>query len=372
VSGSDEAGEGRGSEGVAVGADRTPRTPTIDEALLERPPAFGFFQAVRLLQRAHPERGAVGRFGNPVEEVVRLGANPRLGFPASEIQELEPGEDEDDPWRMKVNFMGLVGHFGVLPTHYSVTVAERLRAGDPALADFLDVFHHRILSLFYRAWERYRFYAPYERGEEDRVTGHLRDLLGLGGARGRRTRRLDESVLLGYLALLGPRQRSALALERLIADHFGVPVEVEQFVGGWYAMPSAQCRVDHEAREPSNTLGYGALVGDEVWDPHARARIVLGPLRRESYERFLPDGDGFRELEEITRFFSDDRIDFELRLILHPDDVRPVVLGDDDTTPLAWGTWLCSAPERVQKAETTLMLTHTARDRRPSKGEARW
>ncbi len=174
--------------------------------------------------------------------------------------------------------MGLVGHFGVLPTHYSVTVMERLRAGDPALADFLDLFHHRILSLFYRAWERYRFYAPYERGEEDRVTGHLRDLLGLGGPTGRPARALDTSVLLGYLALLGPRQRSALALERLVGDYFGVPVEVEQFVGGWHAMPDAQCQVDHETREPSNTLGYGVLVGDEVWDPHARARIVLGPL----------------------------------------------------------------------------------------------
>lgn len=341
-----------------AGADPAAATPSpaVLDALLEEPFGFEFFQAVRLLQRTRGTGTEVGRFGDPQEEAVRFGVNPRLAFPASQIQDLTPGREPRAPWRMEVNMMGLVGHFGVLPHHYSLRVMERIRNRDRALPDFLDLFHHRMVSLFYRAWERYRFYAAWERGEEDGVTAHLRDLLGLGGPTFRPGPDLDETVLLGYLGLLGPQQRSAMALEQLVTDYFGVPAEVEQFVGGWYRMTPAQCRIDDEREEAANELGYGALVGDEVWDPHARARIVLGPLSRTDYDRFLPDGEAFDDLQAIARFFSDDRIEFELRLILDPDDVQPIALGDDDMTPLGWGTWLRSADRPMETAETILSL----------------
>ena len=88
---------------------------------------------------------------------------PSLAFPAAEIQRLELPEDDAGQPRMDVNFLGLTGPQGVLPIYYTQLIAERARLRDTAIRDFLDIFNHRMISLFYRAWEKYRFPIGYER-----------------------------------------------------------------------------------------------------------------------------------------------------------------------------------------------------------------
>ena len=157
----------------------TPGTPPALEQLLRtNPTAFEFFQLVRVLERLSPGRRPVGLFSEPSDEVAQFVVNPETAFPASEVYSLDlPG---GGPATVAVNFMGLTGPEGVLPYYYSLLVSERLRSRDPALRDFLDLFHHRIISLFYRAWEKYRFGVAYERDRQDRFTRHLKDLVGLG------------------------------------------------------------------------------------------------------------------------------------------------------------------------------------------------
>jgi type VI secretion system protein ImpH len=115
------AAEGR-VEGAAVERDG------LERPLRENPTAVEFFQAIRLLERAHPDRAPVGGFGEPAGEVVHFAVPPSTAFPASEIQTLE--ELTAETRRMLVNFMGLTGPLGVLPLAYTLKVAERERAGD--------------------------------------------------------------------------------------------------------------------------------------------------------------------------------------------------------------------------------------------------
>lgn len=317
--------------------------------------AFSFFQAVRLLQRLLPDRASVGGFGDPRDEVVRFTANPSLAFPASEIQDLKDRSDE--PWQMMVNFMGLVGHMGVLPYHYSVLAARLRKVRDPAYMAFLDLFHHRLISLFYLAWERSHFFAPYERGEPDLIGSHLADLLGLGQESVKESLDIDQDALLCYAGLLGPGPRSAAALEQMIEDYFDVSAEVEQFVGSWYLLADVDhCRMDEDGVSPSTRLGGGAVVGDEVWDPQARVRIVLGPLDWEEYESFLPTGSAFREFGSLVRFFTDDQLDVEVRLVLDRQHVPTLALGSEEPMCLGWGTWIRSAPFMHDAGETVLTL----------------
>ena len=81
---------------------------------------------------------------------------------------------------MRVNFMGVVGPQGLLPIYYTELVIDRLRAKDATLRDFLDIFHHRIISLFYRVWQKYRFQVAYEQGDGDQFSQYLLALIGLG------------------------------------------------------------------------------------------------------------------------------------------------------------------------------------------------
>ncbi len=326
----------------------------LEDLLRDDPNSFGFFQAVRMLERLHPERERVGGYGDPADEVTHFHAHTAIGFPPSEIQSIELSRNS--PSDITVNFMGLIGPLGLLPYYYTLLAADRVRARDGAMRDFLDIFHHRMISLFYLAWEKHQFAIAYERDQQDRLTEHLKDLLGLAQTQSHELGVNVESLLF-YAGLLAPHQRSAAALQQMMEDYFGVPVEIEQFVGGWYPIAEpTQCRLGDE-ESASSRLGLGAVAGDEVWDQQARVRVKLGPLTREQYDQFLPDGKAYADLRSLTRFFSDDQFDFEVQLVLTRDEVPGCVLGADDAPgPLGWCTWIRSAPFSRNADETILTL----------------
>jgi type VI secretion system protein ImpH len=340
--------------GSAASAGPPQQLGPLYDALQDNAAAFDFFQAVRTLERLHPNREGPGHFVDPDREVVRFSVNPSIAFPPTEIHALQLAQD--GPARLSVNFFGLTGPQAVLPYEYSLLVSERLRARDAALSEFLDLFHHRLISLFYRAWERNRFTVRYEK-REDPLLDHLLDLVGLGLDVERR-RVAARETLPSYAGLLGPQPRSALALQQLLEDMFDVPVEVEQFVGGWYRLASTdQCALGEED-DASGQLGLGAVAGDEVWDQQARVRLRVGPMNAERYTDFLPTGSAHALLRWVVRNFSRDAFDFELQLVLDRADVPGCVLGEDEAEPqpLGWSTWLRTATFARDPDDTIVRL----------------
>lgn len=311
------------------------------DRLFEEPWTFEFFQAVHLLERLQPDRLRIGGFGDPRQESVRLTTSPGVAFPASEIQGIELRDGQP---RMAVNFFGLTGPQGLLPLAYSLYVAERARAGDNALKEFLGIFDHRMLSLFFRAWEKTHAGIAYGDASRDWLTRHLADLVGLGGEALSGRLPFDDDVLLFYTGLFGLSTRPAAGLEQLLADYFGVPVAIEQFVGAWYPLErTTQSELGDESTA-STQLGLGAVAGDEIWDRQSRARIRVGPLTRRQYDEFLPGGGAYEPLRAMARFYTNDMIDFDIQLVLARDEVPPCRLGADDPLPLSWCTWLNTKP----------------------------
>ena len=318
--------------------------------------SFEFFQSVSLLQRLLSERRPVGHFSNPEDEVVHFHANPRMGFPASEVQQLE--FHADGPADMMVNFMGLTGPEGVLPYVYSELILERLRAKDRTLQSFFDIFNHRAISLFYRAWQRSRFPVNYAAGSQDYFTQYLRDLLGIGTQGLADRQATEDEALMHYVSLFAMQSRSAVALEQVLADYFEVPVEVEQFTGAWYALDESAQSVMDERESMSMQVGSGAVVGDAVWDRQGRARVRIGPINMERYNDFLPGGSAHSALRAITQFFSNGCVDFEAQLVLDRKEVPAVELDLDSKHParLGWVSWAKTAPLNADKDDTVLAL----------------
>ena len=326
----------------------------VGEKLRREPFSFDFFQAVRLLERLYPERTSVGKFVHPETEVARFGVHASLAFPASQIQGMDWPEQKPIP--MTVNFMGLTGPEGVLPNPYTTLIIERLRAGDSGLRDFLDIFNHRIISLFYRAWRKYRFDVACEEGERDLFSRHLLSLVGLGTDGLRDRQAVSDDTLIYYAGLLAQRPRSAQALQQILTDYFDVPVKIEQFAGGWYRLDrETQCRLE-EGNSESEELGFGAVVGDEVWNQQSKVRIVLGPLTLERYVDFLPYGQSWEPLGAWVRFFSNDEWDFEVKLILEREQVPACTLGAEGASgpQLGWVSWVKSVPFGRNPDDTVL------------------
>lgn len=332
------------------------RRGELEAALEAEPWRFDFFQAVRLLERLWPGRKPVGRFVRPHEEAARFAAHPSLAFPASQIQALE--RQPDGPARMVVNFMGLFGPTGVLPQAYTELLISRVRERDGALRDFLDLFNHRMISLFYQAWEKYRFTIAYERGARDRLSYVLLHLIGLGTPGLQDRQAVADDSLLYYAGLLAQYPRSAIALEQVLEDYFQVPVQVEQFAGGWYSLDRSTQSWLSEGDRENEQLAVGAVLGDEVWEPQARVLIRLGPLTLDQYLEFLPTGSAFQPLRALVRFFADDDLDFEVRLVLKREEVPFCELGAEtkEAPRLGWVSWTKWAPMQRDPQETVLRL----------------
>ena len=324
--------------------------------LVEDPCSFEFFQAVSLLQRLRETMRPVGGFSSPEDEAVHFYVNQRLGFPASEIQRLEVNDNA--PAEMMVNFMGLTGPMGVLPYAYSELMLERARAKDHSLASFFDIFNHRAISLFHRAWQRARFPVTYAGGNRDLFSQYLLDLLGLGTTGLRDRQEIEDEALMHYISLTAMQSRSAVALEQVLANYFDVPVDVQQFTGAWYGLDrSTQCEMN-DKESVSIQIGSGAMVGDAVWDRQGRVRIRIGPLNMERYNDFLPEGSAYEALRAITRFFSNDCLDFEVQLVLERSQVPTIELDLNSSHParLGWVSWAKTAPLGVDPDDTILAL----------------
>jgi type VI secretion system protein ImpH len=339
-------------------------------AMRREPTSFAFTQAVRLLSRLRPERAPVGGWADPADEIARFGVHPSLGFPPSEIQALEvpesadgAGRDDGPPARFVVNFFGLTGPQGVLPHVYTEHVAARTRARDTAMRDFLDLFHHRALSLYYRAWQQGHFATAHETGRQDRLYEHLLDLAGVGTAGLRERLPAHDEALAFYAGLLATRARPADGLARLVGDYFDVPAEVEQFVGEWRRVDAGgQCTLG-EWRD-AGRLGFGVL-GDAAWDAQARVRLRLGPLTRAQFDAFLPGGEAHAALVSLARLYADDQVGVDAQLVLLRGAVAGCTLGAPATrdssppagTPrLGRGSWLASRPMPRDPDDTVLTL----------------
>ena len=336
------------TEGGAPGAPVKQGRAGLDAELFREGYRFEFFQAVRLLERLYPTRKPVGTYELPNEEAVRFKTHVSMAFPASEVHDVlspvDDGSGASAPPTLLVTFMGLAGSLGVLPQHYTQIIADpSLRNQTAPLREFLDIFNHRLISLFYRAWEKHHFPIAYERRDEDRFSQYLYCLIGMGTGGLQKRLGVSDEILLYYAGHLSKRPRAAVALEGLLEDYFGVPVAVEQFTGEWFLM-NADALTSLGAGGANNQLGVSAVLWERIWDPQARFRIKLGPLTYHQFKDFLPTSVAYRHLVELTRFFAGEEFSFEVQPVLRADEVPACTLGGDPSMRLGWGMWLKTQP----------------------------
>ncbi|UFS70713.1 type VI secretion system baseplate subunit TssG [Geomonas sp. RF6] len=300
---------------------------------------FSFYSAVRLLESLAPEKGGVGECGDLAREPVRLGVKPGFSFPPSDICALTT---EKGVTRLEVAFLGLVGPSGVLPHWYNELATERSTQKDKEKAPlpaFFDLFHHRLLSLFFLAWKKYRCEISYRPDATDRFSFYLRSLMGLGTSGVSGKLGLPDESPMYYSGILSRRVPTAAAVSAAVRYYFGVPVELDQFVGRLITLgPEDRTAVGRA----NSRLGVDTVCGSQVWESHTKFRLKLGPMPFRSYARFLPGGDRLGPLFSLVKYQVGIEYEFEVRIILKREDVPPCRLGDTGAQAprLGWSTWL--------------------------------
>jgi type VI secretion system protein ImpH len=313
------------------------------QRLSELPGRFDFHMALRRFDASHPERPRLGEAERPSEERVRIGQTPSAAFTGAELTAFEPaGEGPDGALaRLTVGFLGLWGANGPLPIHLTEYAHDRQQhAGDHTLVRFVDVFHHRMLLLFHRAWAAAQPSVSMDRPEGDAFARYAGALMGLGLEATRHRGGATDFAKLHYAPLFATSSRNADGLRDIIADYFGLPAEIEEFVGEWLDLPEDEQWHLGGPREVG-ALGRVAL-GKRVWTRTNKFRVLLGPLGGDGFEQMLPGGAALGELTSLVRLYTNDEWDWELRLVLSPSVSAPLRLGG--TGRLGWTTRLGSSP----------------------------
>ncbi|WP_224361407.1 type VI secretion system baseplate subunit TssG [Hyalangium versicolor] len=321
------------------------RSAGVAQQLFESGHRFDFFQAMRLLRLLHPR------------EPVRLRASGDMAFPPSDIVQVKPPTRPGEAPELTAAFLGLGGVQGPLPRPFAQQLRDRTRAGDTGLRDFLDIFHHRLLSLLYQGRVRRRAWLEPGPPDSHAVARYLYAWMGLGtrGTRGRLE--VEDRVLLRYAGLLAHRPVSLEALRALLSDALGVGVKPRAPRGAWLKLEDDQ-RTHVGLTGRNQRLGRGAVLGTRAWLEQAGVELELGPLSWRRYVDLLPGGRGLGTLRSLTRFAIGPSPEVSLVLSVRTSEIPEQPLGASSGSRLGWTSWLSARPGRQGTQAVALSPRH--------------
>jgi type VI secretion system protein ImpH len=329
----------------ALGGGQKPVRDRLGDLLREvaqAPYRYDLFALLRAIECACPDHLRLGQATRPADEPIRLGQEASLVFAPSTLAYLEPGK-EGRPPRIGVHCFGVFGPNGPLPIHVTEYARDRLRnAGDPTLVRFLDLFHHRAMALFYRAWANAQPTVQHDRPASDRYVAYLGSLLGIGSPALRNRDLFPDSGKLYYAGRFANQARNAEGLRAMVADYFGLPTDLEEFVGEWTPLQEEErWRITRTAF--AGALGISTILGAHAWQRQTKFRIVLGPLKEHEFQSLLPGSERLKRLAALVRNYVGDSLNWDVRLFLDKRVSQPFRL--DRITRLGWTSWLGHCPE---------------------------
>ncbi len=338
--------------------------------LTDRPDAFDFVQALRLIEATfglgHADPAAPGDAhpggGRPSARFV---TETRLRYPHAT---LTAARFDGAVLHVTVSGFGLLGPVGVLPYSYTALVADSLHANNPGLKAFLDLFQHRAVTLFYGAASKYRIVINYDRklrGAVDRYGEALAHLTGLGLPSLRGRLEVPDETILHFAGLFARKARTVAGLETILADALDAPVRVVPLIGRWLALvDSEQTRIGGGAgqRGPGqhDVLGASAVVGTRTWSVQSNVRIVVGPIGAARIGPLLPGGHDAVKVADLVGLYGGLEYEVDLNLVIQAAAVpraRLAPAGDDaGAVRLGVTAWLLSASSPIDRDEAVFAL----------------
>ncbi|MEM0925086.1 MAG: type VI secretion system baseplate subunit TssG [Planctomycetota bacterium] len=298
------------------------------------PYRFDFYHAMRVLESVHSDRPRFGKSLRLSEEAIRFSQIPSLKFAPTTIAEF--ASMDGGLQKLGIYFFGLCGPNGALPLHLTEYVRDRIRHNDDhTLAAFLDIFHHRMIALFYRAWADAQPTVHRDRPTNDRFAMYIGSLIGLGMESMRDRDEVPDLAKLFYAPQLSNQVRHPEGLESILADFFRLPVRIDEFVGDWIELPR-DCQFRLGESPQSATLGVGCTIGSHVWDCQQKFRITIGPIGWDDFVRLLPGTENEKRLHSLVKNYVGDELLWDVNLVLKQSETPSMQLGNQRLGETAW------------------------------------
>jgi type VI secretion system protein ImpH len=294
---------------------------------------FDYFTVLRHFERVHENQPRIGDSATLRDELVLLGQDPFMEFPASNLARVAQAEDK--PLRIFVKYMGMLGPQGALPLATTEEAYHYVLASDDAFPRFLDVFNHRFIQLFFRAWANSRPIVQHDRPKQDRFWAYVGQAVGVGSEPYRHLDSIPDATKLRFAGLLGAQAKSASRLAGAICGVFEVKAEVDEFVGTRLMLDVQEYTI---LGRRHNVLGQAAMLGRGVYSVQDKIRVRIYTRSLAQYVRFLPSGDLCEPLADLVYFYNGAQLDWDTELAIPSGAVEPVRLGRFGQ--LGWTSWM--------------------------------
>lgn len=336
---------------MAGTAGQAPDPVALLDALHAQPDRFDFFDAIRRIECAYPDRPRLGRSTKPSEDPVRLGQTPSLAFAPRMLDRVERPQ-AGRPARIQGLFFGLFGPNGALPLHLTEYALDRqVNARDNTFAAFADIFHHRMMSLFYRAWADAQPTVQYDRPQDDRFGLYVGALVGLSTPHLDGRDAMPDRFKRFFAGRLLQQARNAEGLQTLLQDFFRIPVRVIEFVAEWMRLPGeAHLRLGQSRQVAA--LGQTAVMGESVWGAQQRFRLRIGPLDGSQFAHLLPGSEALEALVAAVKTYVGEEKAWDVQLVLQRSEIPTTRLGQAGRIGLT--TWM-GRPQRCSDADDVVL-----------------
>jgi type VI secretion system protein ImpH len=299
---------------------------------------LGFFRLVALIERLRPDAARIGGLGPFASEAIRFRHDQALSFNASDITRTKVVSS--DPLQVEVvtTFLGLSGAVSPLPVHLAEELLDEERGATQRA--FLDLFHHRLLSLLYRGVIKYRLSAEATETGADAWARRLLAVAGVDTATQRQT--LELRIILMLLPALAASRRSPDALANALSfvlgpEIPGAKIEVEPFVGEWVVLDARDlCRLG----VANHRLGMEMVLGTRAFDAASKFRIKVGPVNSQDFRR-LGSGTPLRAtIDAIVALFVNDWLRYDLDVTVDESRRSLTLASGDAGSRLGLDSWL--------------------------------
>lgn len=313
---------------------------------------YDFYYALRHVDAAVHGSIPLGRAARPRDEPLRLTQHASLIFPPAALHEYKPGVAIRGLGRLSVHHFGLFGPNGALPQHLTEYVQERiLHNRDETIARFCDIFQHRMILLFYRAWADCQAVTSLDNSGRDSFGRYARSLAGYGQESLKDRDAIPDHLKLHHTGHLARQARNPEGLIRPLAALLRVPVALKEYCLQWLvlAQEDQTClssvtlagkgsRHRVELGAASSRLGQGAVAGVRVPDVQHKFRLLIGAMSLSEFERYIPGGVRFLQVRDWVRNYLGVELAWDARLVLKRQEVPATQLGVYGK--LGWTSWL--------------------------------
>lgn len=309
----------------------------------------------------------IGHSQSIKQDPLRLGQTPLLHFHSSAFASISEVKSSQT-FRLSNAYLGLFGQNGPLPTHITeYAIQRRYKHKDTTLIAFCDMFHHRFISLFYRAWAdsqpaiSHDFSANQNQNAVTVSTFSRQDTFAkrvsvFSGTidfdrRARNAIKATQTDVDQYFAgLLSMKNRSAGMLQQILEEYLNLPVKINQFVGRWLTIPSTErCRLGGQ----NAGLGSTAVIGRSSFQRCFNLSINIGPLNFEDYATLIASPRTFKQMRVLASKAIGSEYELKFEVSLAQGQKKQSKLGQSS---LGVDSWVCSKTDITSKAHIALTI----------------